>query len=136
MASGMNIDTIPVPQQTPVEERRQVIKTKTLGHAEEAPGESFREKLEAQRKDLRQNQQKHDSDEQAEKKREEILAKVGERRHLQYEVIEDAAVVQVSVINTEDGTVVRKVPPDNVVGFIRKFRSSAIRNFGKLDITL
>ncbi|MBQ3448102.1 MAG: flagellar protein FlaG, partial [Synergistaceae bacterium] len=72
----------------------------------------------------------------AEKNRNEILAKVAQRRHLQYEVIEDAAVVQVSVINTEDGTVVRKVPPDNVVGFIRKFRSSAIRTSRRLDITV
>lgn len=132
----MNPEAVPIPQQTPVEERRQVIKTKTIGHAEEASDESFRDKLEAQRRDLKQNQQKHESDEQAEKKRAEILAKVGERRHLQYEVIEDAAVVQVSVINTEDGTVVRKVPPDNVVGFIRKFRSSAIRTSRKLDITV
>ncbi len=132
----MNPDAIPIPQQTPVEERRQVIKTKTLGRTSEVPDESFREKLEAKRRDLKQNQEKHNSDEQAEKKRAEILAKVGERRHLQYEVIEDAAVVQVSVINTEDGTVVRKVPPDNVIGFIRKFRSSAINTSRKLDITV
>ena len=132
----MNPDAIPIPQQTPVEERQRVIKTKTLGRTSDAPDESFREKLEAQRRDLKQNQEKRSSDEQAEKKREEILAKVGERRHLQYEVIEDAAVVQVSVINTEDGTVVRKVPPDNVVGFIRKFRSSAIRTSRRLDITV
>lgn len=129
--SGMNPDIIPIPQQTPVEERQQVIKTKTLGRIIEAPDESFRDKLEAKRRDVKQNQQKQDFDEKAEKNRNEILAKVAQRRHLQYEVIEDAAVVQVSVINTEDGTVVRKVPSDNIIEFIRNFRSSA-----KLDITV
>ena len=133
----MNIETVPAPQQTPVEERHQQIKTKTIGRSEaQAPGESFREKLEAQRKSLKQNQDRQESQQQAEKHRETMLAKVGARRHLQYEVIEDAAIVQVSVINSEDGTVIRKVPPDEVVGFVKRFRASAAKSGRRLDMTL
>ncbi len=134
---GMNIETVPVPQQTPVEERRQLIKTKALGRSEaQAPGESFREKLEAQRRNLKQDQDRQESQQQAEKHRETMLAKVGARRHLQYEVIEDAAIVQVSVINSEDGTVIRKVPPDEVVGFVKRFKASAAKSGRRLDMTL
>ena len=134
---GMNIETVPIPQQTPVEERHQQIKTKTLGRSEaEAPGESFREKLETQRRSLKQNQEKQESQEQAEKHRENMLAKAGERRHLQYEVIEDAAIVQVSVINSEDGTVIRKVPPDEVIGFVKRFRAATGKSGRRLDMKL
>ena len=133
----MNIETVPAPQQTPVEERHQITKTKIIGRSEaEAPGESFREKLEAQRRSMKQNQEKQESQEQAEKHRETMLAKVGARRHLQYEVIEDAAIVQVSVINSEDGTVVRKVPPDEVVGFVKRFRAYAAKSGRRLDMKL
>ena len=82
---------------------------------------------------MKQNHERQESDEQAEKHREEMLAKVGARRHLQYDVIDDAAIVQVSVINSEDGTVVRKFPPDEVVQFVRGVKKSA-KN--RLDITL
>ncbi len=133
----MTTEAVPAPQQTPVEERRQLVKTKALGRSEaEAPGESFREKLEAQRRNLKQNQEKQESQQQAEKHRETMLAKAGERRHLQYEVIEDAAIVQVSVINSEDGTVIRKVPPDEVVGFVKRFRASAAKSGRRLDMKL
>ena len=85
---------------------------------------------------MKQNQEKQESQEQAEKHRETMLAKVGARRHLQYEVIEDAAIVQVSVINSEDGTVVRKVPPDEVVGFVKRFRAYAAKSGRRLDMKL
>ena len=130
MAGG--ITGVPVPQQTPVEERRQTVKTKTLGRTE-IHDDSFREKLEAQRRNMKQNQERQESDEQAEKHREEMLAKVGARRHLQYDVISDAAIVQVSVINSEDGTIVRKYPPDQVVEFVRNVKKTPR---SRLDITL
>lgn len=131
MASG--ITGFPSPQQAPVEERRQAVKTRTLGRIDEAPDSSFREKLEAQRRSMKQNQERQQSDEQAEKRREAILAKVGERHHLQYDVIDDAAIVQVSVINSEDGTLVRKYPPDEVVKFVRNVKKS---HRHKLDMKL
>lgn len=134
MAGGINVG-VPNPQLTkpPVEERRSVVKTKTLGRVGSSHEDSFNAKLEARRRDM-QDKERRESDEQAAKHRDAILAKVGARRHLHYEVIEDAAIVQVSVINSEDGAVIRKVPPDNVVGFVKKFRAS-LRN-SRLDMTL
>lgn len=132
MAGGINVG-VPNPQQATVEERRSVVKTKTLGWIDSSHENSFRSQLEARRRNM-QDQERRESNEQADRHRDAMLAKVGARRHLQYEVIEDAAIVQVSVINTEDGTVVRKVPPDNVVGFVRKFQAS-LRN-RRLDMTV
>ena len=132
MAGGINVG-VPNPQQATVEERRSAVKTKTLGRIESSHENSFSAQLEARRRNM-QDQERRESNEQADKHREAMLAKVGARRHLQYEVIEDAAIVQVSVINTEDGTVVRKIPPDNVVGFVRKVKASARRR--QLDMTV
>ena len=39
-------------------------------------------------------------------------------RELKYEVLEDAGVVQLQVIDSSDGTVVRKVPADEVIKFL------------------
>jgi uncharacterized FlaG/YvyC family protein len=39
-------------------------------------------------------------------------------RELKYEVMEDAGVVQLQVIDSSDGTVVRKVPADEVIKFL------------------
>lgn len=121
MAGG--ITGVPVPQQTPVEERRHVVKTRTLGRTGAVHDDSFREKLEAQRRNRKQNQERQ-SDEQAEKHRDAMLAKVGAKRHLRYDVIDDAAIVQVSVINSEDGAIVRKFPPDQVIEFVRTVKRS------------
>ena len=132
MAGGINVG-VPNPQQATVEERRSAVKTKTLGRMDSSHENSFSAQLEARRRNM-QDQERRESNEQADRHRDAMLAKVGARRHLQYEVIEDAAIVQVSVINTEDGTVVRKVPPDNVVGFVRRVKSSAGRR--KLDMTV
>ena len=131
MAGG--ITGVPVPQQTPVDERRQNVKTKTLGRSGAVHDDSFREHLEIQRRSRKQNQDRQESDEQAEKHREAVLSKLRARRHLHYDVIDDAAIVQVSVINSEDGTVIRKYPPDKVVEFVRELRRTAR---SKLDIRL
>ena len=131
MAGG--ITGLPEPQQPPVEERRHAVKTKTLGRTP-PQDDSFREKLEMQHRSMKQNQEQQESDEQAQKRRDAILAKVGEKRHLQYAVYEDAAIVQVSVINSEDGTIVRKYPPDEVVDFVRGVKKKSGRR--SLDITL
>ena len=126
----------PIPQQSPVE-RQFVIKTKVIGSAGgEVPAESFKAKLEAQAKVTEST-----DNEQADKARAEMLDRAGEMRHLKYEIIDEAAIVQVSVINTGDGTVVRKFPPDKVVGLVkhirehRKTSDKSSRN-RKLDIKL
>ena len=130
MASGIYV--VPVPQQAPVEERRQTVKTKTLGRPA-VRDDSFQEKLEIQRRNRKQNQDQQESNQQAEKHREAIFARVGAKHHLRYEVIEDAALVQVTVINSEDGTIVRKYPPDKVIEFARSFKKA---RKSKLDMTL
>ena len=43
-------------------------------------------------------------------------------RKLKYEVIEDAGVVQIQVIDGRDGRVLRKIPADEVVKFIAGLR--------------
>ena len=126
----------PIPQQSPVE-RQFVIKTKVIGSAGgEVPAESFKAKLEAQAKVTEST-----DNEQADKARAEMLDRAGEMRHLKYEIIDEAAIVQVSVINTGDGTVVRKVPPDKVVGLVKHIRehrktSDKSSKNRKLDIKL
>ncbi len=123
----------PIPQQSPVE-RQLVIKTKIIGSAGgEVPAESFKAKLEAQARI-----QKNYADEKADKARVEMLDRAGEMRHLKYEVIDEAAIVQVSVINTGDGTVVRKVPPDKVVGLVKNIREhkKASEKRKRLDMKL
>jgi uncharacterized FlaG/YvyC family protein len=44
-------------------------------------------------------------------------------RELKYEILEEAGVVQVQVIDARDGRVVRKVPSDEVVKFIEALRN-------------
>ena len=55
-------------------------------------------------------------------------------RHLKFDVIEDADIVQISVINSGDGTIIRKVPPDKIVSFVRKVREKDSERRRKLDI--
>jgi uncharacterized FlaG/YvyC family protein len=40
-------------------------------------------------------------------------------RRLKYEVLEDAGIVQIQVIDANDGRVVRKIPADEVIKFIQ-----------------
>lgn len=121
----MNVDSVPIPQQSPVERQHQVIKTKTIGNAgSDTQGDNFKVKLEAQTR----NNEKNTSGEKADKVKNEMLDRAGEMRHLKYEVIDEAAIVQVSVINTEDGTIVRKVPPDKVVELVERMSKNKKRS--------
>jgi uncharacterized FlaG/YvyC family protein len=43
-------------------------------------------------------------------------------RKLKYEVLEDAGVVQIQVIDVKDGRIVRKIPADEVIKFIRAMK--------------
>lgn len=43
-------------------------------------------------------------------------------RHLEHEIIKDAKLIQVRVVNNEDGEVIRKIPPDKVVELVKKIR--------------
>ncbi|MBQ3397093.1 MAG: flagellar protein FlaG [Synergistaceae bacterium] len=117
--------------------QRQVVKTKTLGDTKsDPPAHEIESRRKEETKAARVQQAK--SDAIAQKARAENIDRAVEMRHLRYEVITDADIVQVSVINSEDGTIIRKVPPDKVVGFIRKFRekssSGKTKRKYKLDI--
>ncbi|MBQ3449552.1 MAG: flagellar protein FlaG [Synergistaceae bacterium] len=109
---------------SPVAEiQRQVIRTKTLGnvYSDTSPHETESEKAESRAAKVKQS--KSDAIAQkAQKARAENIDRAAAMRHLRYEVITDADIVQVSVINSEDGTIIRKVPPDKVIGFVKKFR--------------
>ena len=40
------------------------------------------------------------------------------QRNLKFEIVEDAGILQIQVINSSDGAVVRKIPPDEIVKLI------------------
>lgn len=101
--------------------QRQVVRTKILGNVNSISSSGETESIkESESKTEKAKQSK--SDAIAKKARAENIDRAAEMRHLRYEIIKDADIVQVSVINSEDGTIIRKVPPDKVVGFVKKFR--------------
>ena len=120
--------------------QRQVIKTKTLGNTQGSPSpHELEERTQEEKKAAKVQQSKSDAIAQrAQKARAENIDRAAAMRHLRYEVITDADIVQVSVINSEDGTIIRKVPPDKVVGFVKKFREKTTerrtKRKHKLDI--
>lgn len=118
--------------------QRQVIKTKTLGDTGSSPAPyELEEKRYEEREAAKVKQSKTDAIAQrAQKARIESIDRAAEMRHLRYEVITDADIVQVSVINSEDGTIIRKVPPDKIVGFIRKFREKTTERRTKRRLRL
>ena len=50
----------------------------------------------------------------------EVVDLLTPRRHLEYEVIEEADIVQVQVVNSDDGSIVRKIPADDVVKLVEQ----------------
>ena len=50
----------------------------------------------------------------------EVVDLLTPRRHLEYEVIEEADIVQVQVVNTDDGSIVRKIPADDIVKLVEQ----------------
>lgn len=101
--------------------QRQVIRTKILGSIESSPPPHESESIkDTEQKAAKVKQSK--SGAAAKKVNAENIDRTAAMRHLKYEVITDADIVQVSVINSEDGTIIRKVPPDKIVGFVKKFR--------------
>ena len=101
--------------------QRQVIRTKTLGNVYSISSSGETESIKESEAKIEKAKQSK-SDAIAKKARAENIDRAAEMRHLRYEVITDADIVQVSVINSEDGTIIRKVPPDKVIGFVKKFR--------------
>lgn len=121
MKTGLNPDGLPA---QPSSERKFVVKVKTFGRVThdptqpESPAESSN----------KYKSQQNNSDED---KFADILEKSAAMRHLEYEIIEDAKMIQIKVVNTDDGEIIRKIPPDKVVGLVRKIRQNKNK---RLDI--
>ena len=131
MKMGVNVNDLPdsFTQSSPAEQR-QVIRTKTIGRTE---GDFQTSEYKNTAKKISQELQ-NKSENMADEAKNAILDKASEMRHLRYEVIEDADIVQISVINSGDGTIIRKLPPDKVVSFIRKIREKNSEQKRKIDI--
>ena len=116
-------------------EQRQVVRTKTLGSVADQPQKpdykKIAEKISREQARSQQNQQRA---ERADEIQGKIIDKASEMRHLKYEVIDDADIVQISVVNSADGTVVRKVPPDKIVNFVKEVRGKKSKEKRNLDI--
>ena len=63
----------------------------------------------------------------------DLVEAVTPNRHLKYEVIDEAGLVQVQVIDTTDGNIVRKVPADEIVKLISRIRETLNE---RLDVTV
>ncbi|MDR2179019.1 MAG: flagellar protein FlaG [Synergistaceae bacterium] len=59
------------------------------------------------------------------------LASVFER-NLKFEIIKDAGILQIQVINSTDGAVVRKIPPDEVVKLVAYLKDQLSANMNVL----
>ena len=113
------------------EHQRQVIKTRTLGNlgAELPDPKADNKKVSEDDKSQRKKQQRK-LEKLADEAKSEVLDKFSEMRYLKYDVIEDADIVQVSVINSSDGTIIRKFPPDKVVNLVKKIREKFLNKSG------
>ena len=59
----------------------------------------------------------------------EVVDLLCPRRHLEYEVIEEADLVQVQVVNTDDGSIVRKIPSDDIVRLVEQIHRILAERF-------
>jgi len=104
------------------------MKNVELGKPKPETAESVKLKLKAEaekdHKDLTKDEEKD-----LLKKTLELADMLNPRRHLEYEVIEEADIVQVQVVNTDDGTVVRKIPSDEIVKLVEQIRSMLADRF-------
>ena len=116
-----------------------VTKTITLGSTsgDEALSSAKKESQKiADKKQIETRRQEHEarSEQRAEKVKSAILDEASAMRHLKYEVIEEAELVQVSVVNNSDGAIIRKFPPDKVINIAVKIREKRRRSKKSLDL--
>ena len=104
------------------------VKSVELGKPKPETAESLKLKLKAEaeqdHKDLTKDEQKD-----LLKKTLELADILNPRRHLEYEVIEEADIVQVQVVNTDDGTIVRKIPSDEIVKLVEQIHAMLADRF-------
>ena len=133
MKMGMSANDLPDPfNQSPGKpEQHQVIRTKTLGRTE---GEIHVSEYKKIADKIARQEAEDETNDNAKKAIDKILDKASEMRHLKHEVIEDADIVQVSVVRSADGTIIRKVPPDRIVSFVRRVKEKKDERRQRLDI--
>ncbi len=134
--NGVTVNDLPDPlnYQSQAAEQRKIIRTATLGSmVGDTPGQKNQKISEKVARAARQEAQDKNND-RAEEVKAKILDKASEMRHLKYEVIEEAGIVQISVVSSADGTIVRKVPSDEIVNFLEKIREEESQRKEKLDI--
>ena len=54
----------------------------------------------------------------------EVVNLLAPDRHLEYEVIEEADMVQIQVVNNEDGQVVRRIPADEIIEMVKQIHKA------------
>ena len=96
------------------------MKSVELGKPRPETAASLKVKAEAEKE---QNGLTKDEERDLLKKTLELVDLLNPRRHLEYEVIEEADLVQVQVVNTDDGTIVRKIPSDEIVKLVEQIRA-------------
>ena len=62
----------------------------------------------------------------------EVVDLLAPDRHLKYEIIDEAGLVQVQVIDTNDGNIVRKIPADEIVELVKQIHKTLS---DRLDVT-
>ena len=135
--NGMTANDLPefLNNQSQPAEQRQVIRTKTLGDVMgEAQKPDYKKTAEKILREEAQTKKSEELAEQADEIKAKIIEKASEKHHIKYDVIEDADIVQISVVKSADGTVVRKVPPDKIVSFVKDIREKKSSKERKLDI--
>ena len=135
----MKLSDIPagafIQSSAPESQRKIITKTKTLGSpsGDDMPRKESKKIVDEQALLQKKEHEAH-SEQRAQKAKSEILDKAGAMRHLRYDVIEEADMVQVSVINNSDGAIVRKFPPDKVIDIVIKIREKRRRSKKSLDL--
>ncbi len=131
--NGMTAQDIPDPlNQAPGSEHHQAVRTKVIGSAASDFQHSDYAKTAAR---IARQEAQAKSESRQQQARKENIDRAAEMRHLRYEVIQDADIVQISVINSEDGTIIRKIPPDKTVGFAKRLKEKKDSRKRRLDIT-
>ena len=134
---GVNVNDLPdfINHKSQPAEQRQVIRTKTLGDVMgEAQKPDYKKTAEKILREEVQTKKSEERAEQADEIKAKIIEKASEKHHIKYDVIEDADIVQISVVKSADGTVVRKVPSDKIVNFVKELREKKSAKERKFDI--
>ena len=135
MKIGLNVNVLPqIVNQTKPAEQHQVNEIRTLGSssAEAQPPGNSKKSEQIKADEVQTNADERVS--RADEIKAAIIEEASELRYLKYDVIEEAGIIQISVINSRDGSLVRKVPADEIVEFIKSFREDDLAKNQNFDV--